>query len=50
MERQLLRLFSGTHKVVVPLDDLQEKGWSVLHRFGEDLEEVALVVEINQDL
>lgn len=42
-------LLSGTHKVVVPLDDLQEKGWSVLHRFGEDLEEVALVVKINQD-
>lgn len=42
-------LVSGTYKVVVPLDDLQEKGWSVLHRFGEDLEEVALVVEIHQD-
>lgn len=42
-------MVSGTYKVVVPLDDLQEKGWSVLHRFGEDLEEVALVVEVNQD-
>lgn len=42
-------LASGTYKVVVPLDDLQEKGWSVLHRFGEDLQEVALVVEIDQD-
>lgn len=47
--RQMVWLFCGTYKVVVPLDDLQEKGWSVLHRFGEDLEEVALVIKINQD-
>lgn len=36
-----------TYKVVVALDDLQKKGWSVLHRFGKDLEEVALVIEVN---
>lgn len=36
-----------TYKVVVTLDDLQEKGWSVLHRFAKDLEEVALVIKVN---
>ncbi len=33
--------------MVVPLNDLQEKGRSVLHRFGEDLKKVALVIKIN---
>lgn len=33
--------------MVVPLDDLQEEGGSILHGFGEDLEEVALVVKVN---
>ena len=37
----------STYKVVVPLNDLQEKGRPVLHRFGEDLEEVALVVVVD---
>lgn len=37
----------NTYKVVVPLNDLQEKGRPVLHRFGEDLEEVALVVVVD---
>lgn len=36
-----------TYKMVVPLNDLQEKGWSVLQRFGKDLEEVALVIKVN---
>lgn len=38
-----------TYKMVVPLDNLQKQGWPVLHGLGEDLKEVALVVEINQD-
>lgn len=42
-----MQLVSGTYKVVVPLNDLQEKRWSVLHRLGEDLKEVALVIKIN---
>lgn len=37
----------ATYVVVVTLDDLQEKGRSVLHGFGKDLEEVALVIEVN---
>lgn len=36
-----------TYEVVVALNDLQEKGWSVLHRLGKDLEEVALVIKVN---
>lgn len=39
--------YSSTHKVVVSLNDFQEERRSVLHRFGEDLEEVALVIEIH---
>lgn len=35
--------------MVVPLDNLQEQCGPVLHGFGEDLKEVALVVKINQD-
>lgn len=38
---------TNTHKVVVPLDDLQEESGSVLHRFGEDLEQVALIIKIH---
>ena len=38
-----------THLVVVSLDDLQEEGGSVLHGFGKDLQQVAIVVEIHQN-
>lgn len=36
--------------MVVPLDDLQEDRGSVLNRFGEDLEQVAFLIKIHQDL
>ena len=36
--------------MVVPLDDLQEHSGPVLHGFGEDLQQVAIVVVVNQDL
>ena len=36
--------------VVVPLDDLDEDGGPVLHRLGEDLQQVAVVVIVDQDL
>ena len=32
------------------LDDLQEEGGSVLHVFGEDLEKVAILVIVDQDV
>lgn len=35
--------------MVVSLDHLQEQGGPVLHGFGEDLKEIALVVKVNQD-
>lgn len=38
---------SSTYEMVVALDDLQEQGWPVLHGFGEDLQEVALVVKVH---
>ena len=36
--------------MVVPLDDLYEDGGSVLHGLGEDLQQVAVVVVVDQDL
>ena len=36
--------------MIVPLDDLYEDGWPVLEWLGEDLEEVAVVVVVDQDL
>ena len=36
--------------VVVPLDDLDEDGGPVLHWLGEDLQQVAVVVIVDQDL
>ena len=36
--------------MVVPLDDLQEERGSVLHGLGEDLEEVATIVVVNQNV
>ena len=36
-----------TYKVIVTLNDFQEESGSVLHGLGEDLEKVALVVEVH---
>ena len=38
------------HLVVVPLDDLQEHSGPVLQGLGEDLQQVAIVIIVNQDL
>ena len=35
--------------MVVALDDFQEERGPVLHRFGEDLQEVAFLVVVHQD-
>ena len=39
-----------TYTMVVSFDDLQEEGWSVLHWLGEDLEQVAIVIIVHQDI
>lgn len=36
--KQGLEISSAETLVIVSLDDLQEKSWSVLHDFGEDLQ------------
>ena len=36
--------------MVVSLDDLQEEGGAVLHGLGEDLQQVAIVIKVHQDL
>ena len=38
------------HLVVVTLDDLEEEGGSVLEVLGEDLQQVAVIVKVHQDL
>lgn len=39
-----------TDLVVVPLNNLQEDSGSILDRFGEDLEEVTIIVVVHQNL
>lgn len=36
--KQGLEISSAETLVIVSLDDLEEKSWSVLHDFGEDLQ------------
>ena len=36
--------------VVASLDDFNEDGWTILDRFGEYLQEVAVIIVVNQDL
>ena len=36
--------------VVVPLDDLKENSGPILHRLSEDLQQVAIIVIVNEDL
>ena len=39
-----------TYTVVVSLYDLHKEGGSVLHRLGEDLEQVAIVVKVHENI
>lgn len=48
--KQGLEISSTETLVIVSLDDLKEKCWSVLHDFGEDLQQVAVVIIVNQDV
>lgn len=36
--------------MVVPLNDLDEQGGSVFTRLAEDLQQVAILIEINEDV
>ena len=36
--------------MVISLDDLKEDSWPILHRLGEDLQKIAIVIIINQNL
>ena len=36
--------------MVVSLDDLQKEGGAVLHGLGEDLQQVAVVIVVDQDV
>ena len=39
-----------TYTVVVSLDDFEEESGPVLHWFREDLQEVAIVIKVHQDV
>lgn len=39
-----------TYTMVVSLYDLHKEGGSVLHRLGEDLEQVAIVVKVHENI
>lgn len=36
--------------MVMSLDDLKEKGWSILAWFREDLQQVAVLIEVDKDV
>lgn len=40
----------ATYTAVMSLNDLDEEGRSVLHRLGEDLQKVAIVIKVHQDV
>ncbi len=39
-----------TYTMVVPFDHLKEESWTILHGFGEDLKQVAIVIKIHQNI
>ena len=45
-----LEVSSTEALVVASLDDFNEDGWTILDRFGEYLQEVAVIIVVNQDL
>ena len=45
-----LEVSSTEALVVASLDDFNEDSWTILDWFGENLQEVAVVVVVNQDL
>ena len=42
--------YTDTHTVVVPFDDLQEQRGPVLHWLGEDLQQVAIVIKVHENM
>lgn len=38
-----------TYIVIVPLNDLKEEGWAILHVLGEDLQQIAIFVIVHKD-
>ncbi len=35
--------------MIVPLNDLQEQRWPILHRLAEDLQQVAVLVVVDEN-
>ena len=38
-----------TYIVIVPLNDLKEESWAILHVLGEDLQQIATFVIVHKD-
>jgi hypothetical protein len=39
-----------TYIVIVPLNDLKEECWAILHVLGEDLQKIAIFIIVHKDL
>jgi len=39
----------ASHIVIVPLNDLEEESWAILHVLGEDLQQVATFIIVHKD-
>lgn len=38
-----------TYIVIVPLNDLKEESWAILHVLGEDLQQIATFIIVHKD-
>lgn len=38
-----------TYIVIVPLNNLKEEGWAILHVLGEDLQQIATFIIVHKD-
>ena len=48
--KESLEVSSAEALMVASLDDLKEESWTVLQRLREDLQQVALLVVVDEDL
>jgi len=39
-----------TYIVIVPLNDLKEESWTILHVLGEDLQQIATFIIVHKDI
>ena len=47
--KQSFKVASSESLMVVSLDDLNEDCWTILDRFGEDLQKISVVIVVNEN-